>query len=786
MANHSLRDLRGELLADPSLKGRDFCDALASSTDAWLLEQVAELDAPERGVALIAVGGYGRGELAPFSDLDLLLLHEARRNVDDLGQRLWYRIWDEGLKLDHSIRSPREVRQLAGDDLRVALGLLDGRVIWGDEKLGQEVIGDIRELWQGDLGASFVPELRRQMAARHRDAGDLAYLLEPDLKESHGGLRDVNVLKACASYAAELADYVDLSTLEAATALLTAVRVELHRVTGREQDRLLLQEQDAVAANLGFGDADELMRAVSEAGRRIARTCDGAWRRSNAWAATPKRRFARRSRPEPEPTEAEVPIEDGIVLLRGEATLSAAAKVAEDCSLPFRLAAVAAERDLPVAMAATYRLEAQLPAPPDPWPVELLEAFVRLLDTGRAAIDPFEALDERNLITRLVPEWSGVRYHHQRNAYHRYTSDRHLLEAVAIAAEDDGGVGRRDLLLLGTLLHDIGKGGERDHTEVGVEVVDQLGPRMGLPSRDVVVLRRLVEHHLLLADTATRRDLDDPGTIELVGRAVGDHETLQLLAALTRADSRATGSSAWGGWKAGLVDELVRRVAAWLDGNVASLEAAWMTEELRGLLERSRELGRAQVLAVDDELAVAAPDAPGLLAAITGVLAAEGYDVRSANTYGLAGTAVDLFSIASRPTREPGAERLGALVDEAVAGQLDLPARITERRNAYLQRRPRSAAAIVPRVTLLPEASTRSCVIEVRAADRLGLLFELASVLRDQALDVRAARVATVGDLAFDVFYLQTPQGGPVTDEATLAAVVEGLEAAVGATAREA
>ena len=780
MAVGSLREIRSQLINRADLQGLAFCSALAEATDGWLRDQVADLDAPDRGVALIAVGGYGRGELAPFSDLDLVLLHEPRKDVNAFGEALWYRIWDEGIHLDNSIRTPKEVRQLAGQDLRVALGLLDGRLVWGDAKLAEETIEKVRELWQTELGASFVPELRQQMADRHQSAGDLAYLLEPDLKEAHGGLRDVNVLAACGQFSDVLADYVDLGSLAEATELLTRVRVELHRGTGREQDRLLLQEQDAVAERLAFPDADELMRAVSAAGRRIARTCDQAWRRSPAWAGSTRRRFGRRRQVDEQGASDEAtPLEPGIALQRGEVTLELNANLAGDPSLAFRLAAVAAERDLPIALSATYRLADQLAPPPSPWPDDLREAMVRLLGAGRAAIDPIEALDERDLVARLIPEWSRVRYHHQRNAYHRYTSDRHLLEAVAIAAEEDRGVGRRDLLLVGTLLHDIGKGTDRDHTELGVEVVADLGPRMGFPSRDVEVLRRLVEHHLLLADTATRRDLDDPGTIELVGRAVGDHETLELLAALTTADSKATGSSAWGTWKAGLVEELVRRTAAWLDGNVALMEAAWMTDELRELLGSSRERGAAVVRAVDDELAVAAPDAPGLLAAITGVLATEGYDVRSANTYADGGTAVDLFSIASRPTREPSAEELAALVDQAVAGQLDLAGRLAQRRASYASRRPRSAVPPTTKVTHLPDASSRSAVIEVRAPDRLGLLHELSAVFNAQALDVRAARVATVGDLAFDVFYLQTPSGDAVTDPALLHALVAELEAVV-------
>ncbi|MCX6511650.1 MAG: HD domain-containing protein, partial [Actinobacteria bacterium] len=389
------------------------------------------------------------------------------------------------------------------------------------------------------------------------------------------------------------------------------------------------------------------------------------------------------------------------------------------------------------------------------------------------------ALDERGLMVRLIPEWEAVRYHHQRNAYHRFTTDRHLLEAVAIAAEDPDAPSRHDLLLVGTLLHDIGKGRGGDHTEIGMEIVADLAPRMGFGSSDTAVLLALVEHHLLLADTATRRDLDDPATIELVGKAVGDHVTLELLAALTRADSMATGAKAWGPWKAGLVEELTKRTSAWLDGNVRNLEVAWMTDRLRDTMEQVRSTKRAAVSMEGEELAVAALDQPGLLAAITGVLAATGFDVRSCNTYGVEGVAIDLFSISESPSRPPSAEALAALVDEALAGSLDLGERIAQRLQSYPPRRASSAAAVNPRVTHLPAASSRSAVFEVRAPDTVGLLYRLTKVLFEHQLDLRAARVATVGDLAFDVFYLQNPDGSPVTDAQEIQGLLEDLRAAI-------
>ncbi len=255
-----------------------------------------------------------------------------------------------------------------------------------------------------------------------------------------------------------------------------------------------------------------------------------------------------------------------MVEIDGEIALTSLAPVSDDASLPLRLAATAAELDRPIAKGSLHRLADRMPPPGDPWADETRAALVTLLGLGRPAIDKLESLDQHGLLVRLIPEWAAVRNKPQRNAYHTFTVDRHLLEAAALAAELTDTVERPDLLLVGTLLHDIGKGFPGDHTMVGMEVVERIATRMGFPPADVAVLVDLVRHHLLLPDTATRRDLDDPTTIARVARAAGNRLTLHLLAALTAADSRATGPSAWGAWKAGLVSDLVERTDRMLQG----------------------------------------------------------------------------------------------------------------------------------------------------------------------------------------------------------------------------
>src|SRR5580692_7917135 len=351
VAETSLRDRRSRLLAEPGLGGQEFCRRYAAEADAWLsgLAEQAAGDV-KRHLALLAVGGYGRGSLCPYSDLDVVLVHTGHRDIAKVADAIWYPVWDEGVHLDHSVRRPSEVLSAAADDVRVALGLLDGRLVWGEPKVAEPLLEKARAAWRDRLGARYLPLLQQQMAERRATAGDVAFLLEPDLKESHGGLRDVSVLRAISAFAPLLADYAELDSLNGATALLTDIRVELHRLAQREHDKLLLQDQDQVAAALGFVDADALMLAVSTAGRQIAWVSDDVWRRRRLWDPTPppKRRF-RRNAPDHAAPSVHADLGPDLIEVNVEIALTPTAPVSDDTSLPLRLAAAAAALDRPIA-----------------------------------------------------------------------------------------------------------------------------------------------------------------------------------------------------------------------------------------------------------------------------------------------------------------------------------------------------------------------------------------------------------------------------------------------------
>ena len=783
----SFRALRQELLARADLRGDDFCRALADGADAWLaglLDHAAGGDL--RRIALVAVGGYGRGELCPFSDLDVVLVHE-RRDVKAIADAVWYPVWDEGIRLDHSVRRPSEVLDMATEDLRVQLGLLDGRLVAGDEAVVEPLLAKAAEQWRSRADR-WTPTLANQVDERRRAHGDVAFLLEPDLKEAHGGLRDIHAVLAAARAVTVVGAQVDVDLLEGPRAVLTAARVELHRATGRATDRLLLQEQDQVAAALDYTDADALMAAIAEAGRTVAWVSDDVWRRRRHWAATGTRRRWRSRRaggPDPADADAMRPtrrVEAGIAVALGfdasssarddegaEVVLDAGADPAADVTLPLRVAAVAAERSLPVARAALDALATPASAPPDPWPEGLRQALVRVLQAGHPAIPALEALDQRGILSTVLPEWAAVRNKPQRNAYHRFTVDRHLLEAAARAAPLALGVQRPDLLLVGALLHDIGKGYPGDHTEVGIGLVGEIARRMGFAPDDVDTLVSLVRNHLLLADLATRRDLDDPATVEAVVRAVGNRTTLELLAALTEADSLATGPAAWGPWKAGLVADLVRRAASAMgDGGARAPgpKAGTVTDRHRNLMAQVERLGRTIVVADPPTVAVVARDRPGLLAAVAGVFALRGLDVRSADVVGEGDFAVETFVVEPARGRWPDWELVADEIDAALRGSLALADRLAEQARVYAGgRRPTSPRPTETRVTIDNAASATSTVIDVRAADQIGLLHRVTTALFDLDLDVIAARVSTLGEEVVDAFYARDKAtGGKVTD----------------------
>jgi len=761
-----LRAARAALLAD-GRSGLALRDALVELYDGWLAGVVAAAAGPDPDVALVAVGGLGRREPAPYSDFDLVLLHRGRSGVKAVADAVWYPVWDAGVGLDHSVRTVAEALAVARDDLKAALGLLDLRHLAGDRALSAELHEGAYAAWRQSAPRR-LPELRAAAEARWRTAGELAFLLEPDLKEARGGLRDVHALRALA--AAQLLDLPGPAVVAARDVLLDT-RGELHRRAGRALDRLVQQEQPAIASVLGRAGEDDLLRAVADAGRTVAYAADTAWRQVEGELAA-RRRTRTLTRVLPgrrAPNPQRRPLADGVVEQGGEVVLARDADPWADPVLVLRAAGAAARADLPLAPHALDRLATESAPVPSPWPTEARDAFVDLLGTGHRAVPVLEALDRTGLLVRLIPEWAQVRSHPQRNPVHRFTVDRHLIEAAAEAAALTRTVARPDLLLLGAFLHDIGKGFPGDHTDAGVAVVRELGPRLGLPYGDAATIVAMVRHHLLLPDTATRRDLADPVTVRTVVEAVdGSGDLLDLLHGLAIADGLATGPAAWTEWKADLVAELVDRArdAAGSTAGQPPQPPPVLTAAQRELAESSR--GEVAVRVDGDSITVAAPDRPGLLSRTAGVLALHQLDVRAASVVTVGPIAVDVFTVSPRFGSGPDPALLRADVAGALAGSLPLADRLAAKEAAY-----GSGPQQPPRVFWFDGAATGATVLELRAADAAGLLHRVTAALERAGIDVRGARVSTLGGSAVDAFYVVGADGAPVTDPDVRRAVTE-------------
>lgn len=758
---------------------------------------------PAGGVALVALGGYGRGALSPGSDIDLLVVHDGANaeRVAALAEGLLYPLWDAGLRVGHAVRTASECLAIASERLDVTTAMLDGRPLAGDGAVWSSAREPILESVRADPRA-FADRLTDDAAARAERHGAVSSLLEPDLKDGTGGLRDAQALGWLeAAIGATLEDAGLLRPSErdvvaGAEEFLVRVRSALHLETGRPAHRLLLELQPMIASAMGFEDepgliaVDGLMRSVFEHARQLEHVRSSVFDRFLRGAAGALR---------VDPTPAGV--------LRAFAVSARAGEVLSPASLD-------------AVDAATVPVEVE-------WTEDVREAFLELLRTGPAAAPAFEVLDRLGLLARYLPAWTRVRCRPQRDPYHRSSVDVHLLETFANASRliDEGdddvlaaraieGISDRDGLLLGSMLHDIGKTGEGNHVPAGARIARATVDRIGLPdpTSDLVVF--LVTEHLLLSDTATRRDLDDDELVLGVAARVGAPERLAALYLLTIADARATGSLAWTPWRATLVRELVAKVQRVLERGDAGADTAervaersqavraalhaQVPEAVDGFLRRmpvgyllgvpperiaeqfalvAPPIGAEEVRSVSvpgsrpgtHAVTVVAADRPGLLSLIAGALSLARLSILSAQVFTTEdGVAVDLFEVegAFEPQiREERWREFRTTLRRAIEGRVSLEHRVRERRRHYPVRR----VDIAVRVSVDNEASDFFTVIEVDAPDRIGLLFDVTSALAEQGLDVHVAKVATYGEHVVDAFYVRDDLGRRLEDPARIA-----------------
>ncbi|MDT5164010.1 MAG: [protein-PII] uridylyltransferase [Mycobacterium sp.] len=805
-AANDLAAAREKLLARGSseLDSAALREAWGELHEFWLTTKASEIGImPGSGFAIVATGSLGRRELVPYSDLDLLLLHDGMNTdaVRDVADSLWYPLWDANIRLDHSVRTVAETLKVASADVSACLAMLDTRHIAGDEELSGRLIDGIRRQWRSGIQSIF-GEVVDETHARWRRFGEIAHRAEPDLKSGRGGLRDIQLLDALA--VAHLTDRLavgqsddPLGSLTGAHLTLLNVRTELHRVSGRGHDQVLAQFADEISAALHIGDRFDLSRVLSDVGRTISYRVDAGLR--TASNALPRRGMSViRRRPRR-------PLDEGVVEYAGEIVLARDARPQSDPALLLRVAAASAVTGLPIAVSTLTRLADTAPELPTPWPRDALDNLLVMLTAGPDTIAVIETLDRTGLWGRLFPEWGAVRDLPPRDVVHIWTVDRHLAETVSRARIFTTRVARSDLLILAALLHDIGKGRDADHCVLGAQLATQIGTRLGMWPSDIEMLSKLVFHHLLLAKVATRQDLNDPRTIATVCDALnGDPVLLDVLHALTEADSLATGPGVWSDWKASLVGDLVRRSRMAMNGETLPhadpLDPEYMT------LAADRKVHVELRPSADRRLhhaVVISPDQRGLLSKAAGVLTLNSLRVHSASINVQDGVAISEFVVSPHFGSPPASGLLRQQLIRALGGQTDVLAAL-EQRAADTKPKPIGEtptavpvhhSSAPPRIMWF-EGPPGRLIIEIRANDRPGLLALLTGALERAGVDIDWAKVTTRGSMVDDVFCIALPErsaaskasGEPGSStrsaiEHHLLAVLEGPKSPQGAAA---
>jgi len=779
---------------------------------------------PPPGIALAALGGYGRRLQLPASDVDLLFVHDdvAPGELERVVQAVVYPLWDAGFVVGQAVRTPEGCVAIALERLDAMTAMLDARTLEGDADLVARAIDPVRGLAASEP-LDFTRRVREAAAERRARFGSTAHLLEPDLKEGAGGLRDVasigwlDVAIAGGLGAAGLLRGRERAALEEAEEFLVRVRSALHLDTGKRIDRLLIDHQHDIAVAMGFTDrprlvaTDGLMRSLFEHARQVEHVTSLVLDRMHGAAADG----------DPTPAVADVAAVGDLT-----SALEALASLAEADAAP------------PAAL--LDRIEQVDTTDPVDWTPALLGAFLRILRAGRHGTRMLEFLDRADLLSRLIPAWREVRCRPQRDPYHRFTVDAHLTHAVRHAANilageidpDDPYEARAreavddvDAVLLGALLHDIGKVGEGNHVPIGAEIAAETLAHMGVvtASRDLATF--MVADHLLLPDTATRRDLTDENLILDVAARVGTPARLAALYVLLKADAAATGPAAWTPWRRALIHELVTKVQHVLErGDMGQELAATLAERtgrLRDLLPQVPEaelnafvlrMPRRYFLSVSPtqaarhlptitphvgsadvrtatapgsrpgtyELLVVAQDRPGLLAWIAGSLAVGGISILSAEVFTTGdGVAIDLFEVEGAFEPEIGEgrwRRFRQSLRRAIDGSISIDRAVDEQRARYPAPRVRTTVT----VHIDNEASDFSTVVEVGAPDRIGLLHDITQALAELQLDVHLAKVATYDGRVVDAFYVRDGVGRKITDPAQSDEIVRALRERLG------
>ena len=791
-------------------------DAMLASL--WRVATEILHPAPQDRLSLLAVGGYGRGVLAPFSDLDLLFLRpgqSASARAEAVIEFVHYVLWDLGLKVGSASRSVGEALALARDDMTVRTTLLEARVLAGDAALGENLLRRFRaEVAKADP-RPFIAAKMEERDVRLQKTGAVRYRVEPNIKDGKGGLRDLNTLFWIARSLAPdsergqaalegLLSARELRSFREAIGFLWSVRIHLHLAAGRAEEKLTFDYQPEIARRMGWrGRGDEL--AVERFMRRYFQVAREVGALTRAVSAQLEARQQKKAQGLARGLSRLIPRRrvklafDGLAVEGGRLTVTGGGVFAHD---PVRLLLLFVEADRldldlhPDAFAAVIRaLSLVTPAlRRDP---RAAEALLTVLAHGQRPYRVLSIMNETGLLGRFLPEWGRIVGQTQFNMYHAYTVDEHTLQAVGVINDIARGkleaehpastaiiprIADIEVLMLAMLLHDVGKGGDRGQLEDGAIAARRACERLGVDPRRIELVVWLVRHHLLMSDYAQKRDVSDPSTVRAFAEAVGDPERLRMLMVLTVADIRAVGPGVWNGWKGQLMRALFEATEALFRGDAVTREDPLIDHP--ALVERARREGAAvealppeTLLESTARVAVAALDRPGLFADLAATLAKAGADVVGARLATAEdGTALDVFEIQDGAgeaygQREP--RRLAILV-KALERAAQKGARASAVETPRVSAR-RAVFEVRPVVRIDMEAGTSAVVVEVSGADRPGLLADLARTISEHGYSTRSAHVASFGERAVDGFYITDADGRKPSDAARLAALKTAL-----------
>jgi [protein-PII] uridylyltransferase len=808
-------------------------------------------------ISIVAIGGYGRGELAPLSDIDLLFLlpYKPTPSTEQLVEFMLYVLWDLGLKVGHAVRSVDENIRQAKADFTIRTTLLEARWVWGDQELAAELIARFKKEIKRGTAAEFVQAKLAERDERHLKVGDSRYRLEPNVKEDKGGLRDLHTLFWIARYLYGVSDVRKLADKaiiddEAASRFIKAhdflstVRCHIHYLTGRAENRLTFDLQRDIAPRLGYTD-----RAGATAVERFMRhyflVARDVGDLTRIFCTLIEERGKERSVFRL-PAALRRKALDGFVVEGGRIGVKDEQDFIKE---PLRLLSIfrsALENGLDF-QPHTLRLISHharrvstLRRDPD-----ANRIFMDILTSVKGPEATLRLMSECGVFGRFIPDFARVVAQMQYDMYHVYTTDEHTIRAIGILHRIEQGklkvelpisseiihkIESRRALYTSVLLHDIAKGRGGDHSDLGAKVALELCPRLGLSPEETETVAWLVQNHLVMSNTAFKRDLDDPQTIAKFAEVVQSPERLKLLVLLTSADIRAVGPNVWNNWKASLLKELFERANEYMHGGqaIAGIDmritaakaalaerltdwpdrmretilsltspAFWLTdstdthEKLAHFMRAADEVG--DQIATDfnpgkavTEMVIYTPDHPGLFAKISGALAVAGVSVVDAKILTLStGMALDTFSFQDfegQPvTSESRLARIKTRVIAALEGRLrfnlELP-KVGSRLPSRVQ-----ALEVPPRVIIDNVASKVCSVIEINGHDRPGFLFDVTKAITDLGLQIFSAHISTYGERVVDVFYVKDVFGMKVEHETKIRQIKVALGKAIGVSA---